>query len=378
MRPYRFAHFACHSSNIGDGAIVTGQYRLLNSLAKSSYRPYDLLQSSSWYGNDSYSRAFLDAVAESADFLLVGGGGLIHGAPRDERAGFAFNVAPSDVARLAKPVLCHAVGMNCFYGERPAYPERLRDFLGIIRDCADRGHWFSFRDDGSRERAEAALDMDLSWADVVTDPGMFVSAQPREPRLPNPRPRILVQVAGDRSDQRYRGGLDRFVLKLANALERLASRLDAELVWAPHLIWDTRVVCDVLERASPRLSRFNSDMLPVVRGAGRASEFFAEYEHADLVIGMRSHSLIVAAGLGVPFLAIESHPKVPGFMRSIGLGDLTIPADSADLDDWLPMRAVEILSQTVAFSSRLATIRFRAWHHGRETMRRALDRVVDT
>jgi polysaccharide pyruvyl transferase CsaB len=45
----------------------------------------------------------------------------------------------------------------------------------------------------------------------------------------------------------------------------------------------------------------------------------------DLMIGMRLHSLILSAGLGVPIIAAEYDPKVGGFMKEINQTNFSIP-----------------------------------------------------
>jgi len=52
-----------------------------------------------------------------------------------------------------------------------------------------------------------------------------------------------------------------------------------------------------------------------------SSELLSMVASSDLVIGMRLHSLIVAASLGVPTLAINYHPKVRSFMESLQAGE---------------------------------------------------------
>jgi len=47
-------------------------------------------------------------------------------------------------------------------------------------------------------------------------------------------------------------------------------------------------------------------------------------ENCSLIIGMRLHSLVLAANVGVPFVAIEYHPKVGAFARSVGMEDYLI------------------------------------------------------
>lgn len=57
----------------------------------------------------------------------------------------------------------------------------------------------------------------------------------------------------------------------------------------------------------------------------------------DLVIGMRLHSLILAAGLGVPVIAAEYDPKVRGFMGEIGQAEYSIPLGCFERGRLIPM-----------------------------------------
>ena len=57
----------------------------------------------------------------------------------------------------------------------------------------------------------------------------------------------------------------------------------------------------------------------------------------DLMVGMRLHSLILSAGLGVPIIAAEYDPKVRGFMEEIGQSKHSIPLDCFDKVQLQPM-----------------------------------------
>jgi hypothetical protein len=52
----------------------------------------------------------------------------------------------------------------------------------------------------------------------------------------------------------------------------------------------------------------------------------------DFVIGQRLHAIILAAGLGVPVIAMEYRPKVADFMASVNLLPLSIRADRITKD----------------------------------------------
>ncbi len=57
----------------------------------------------------------------------------------------------------------------------------------------------------------------------------------------------------------------------------------------------------------------------------------------DVVVGMRLHSLIIAAGLGVPVIAADYDPKVTGFMAEIGQSDYSVPLREFKRDRVIPL-----------------------------------------
>ena len=57
----------------------------------------------------------------------------------------------------------------------------------------------------------------------------------------------------------------------------------------------------------------------------------------SLMIGMRLHSLILAAGLGVPCIAAEYAPKVKGFMTEINQIDYSFPLEQFNRDQVTPV-----------------------------------------
>ena len=45
---------------------------------------------------------------------------------------------------------------------------------------------------------------------------------------------------------------------------------------------------------------------------------------------MRGHAVICGTGLGIPTIAIDTHPKVGGFMKEIGMSDYSIDPKNPD------------------------------------------------
>ena len=74
----------------------------------------------------------------------------------------------------------------------------------------------------------------------------------------------------------------------------------------------------------------------------------------DLVIGMRLHSLILAAGLGVPVIAAQYDPKVHGFMEEIDRAECSIPLECFKQEHILP-RIKTILNDPLAERKKIET-----------------------
>ena len=50
---------------------------------------------------------------------------------------------------------------------------------------------------------------------------------------------------------------------------------------------------------------------------------------------MRFHSAVCGVGLGAPFIALDTMPKVGGFMNNCGLGDWVVSPSEPGLDSLL-------------------------------------------
>ena len=59
-------------------------------------------------------------------------------------------------------------------------------------------------------------------------------------------------------------------------------------------------------------------------------ETMALFQNSDLVLGMRLHTLIMAAVLGKPMAAISYDPKIDGFMQSLRLENDIMPVEQVD------------------------------------------------
>jgi len=338
VSPPEIVHFAYHGINVGDGAVVAGMRRYLGgAFPGHRYRPCDLLPFTGIGGDAAFSAGKL----REGQLVLVGGGGLIDGSPRQIRSGNAFPMSGVELRATPARVAYVGLGCNLFPGEELHCPEALAD---VVAACRERGFPFSVRNDGSLERIREALGPVADDVVEIPDPGFFVPARP-EAEIPaflgeDPeRPVVVVQLAGDnparrlgtaepaaRGWRRKKRGSDpaaAFLDAMAAFVRRLIETSGARVLIALHITRDLTIAGGLLDRLPPEVCRPNVQVTNVTHPRN-ADLFFEAYRRADLVVGMRGHSVICAVGHRVPCLAIPTHDKVRGFMEKCGLSDWNV------------------------------------------------------
>lgn len=361
--PPTIRHLATHNTNIGDGALISAiQSRLTGLCPEIRFLDDDLMRYANYMGRTRFDADFIQDVNRSCDLLLVGGGGLLDGSRSHDQSGMGFNIRPELLRELESPPAFAAVGFNLFSGQKYLHLDRLRRTLEVLAGM--EGVLFSTRLDGSLARLRQAVGMDLEFIQEVCDPGFFVETQPADHLcLDAGRRNILLQLAGDRPDDRFAGErpalgrrwfakprmsyflkelalrrrrfakrqMRRFLKELARGLERVCRREDANLVLCPHLVRDLDICAEFVSLCPKDFSRFRLKVGPVLRGKEDAPGFFDLYRRVDAVIGMRGHSGWCAVGLGTPFVALNSHPKIRGFMKEADLEGYCLDVSSPGL-----------------------------------------------
>lgn len=110
--------------------------------------------------------------------------------------------------------------------------------------------------------------------------------------------------------------LDRLAKAVAQAADHLISEYGAEIFFIP--LWsgrDEQVANAVIARMKM------AKLAYLIEGRYQPEEIIGLLSRMKLVVGMRLHSVIFAAGAGVPVVALQYAPKVSGFMDMVGLAD---------------------------------------------------------
>lgn len=280
-------------------------------------------------------------TAAAADRVLIAGGGLFQ--DDDSRAKM-----PYWAARIALLKTVNARVSALALGAGPlAHPES-RFAARVACAALER---FSVRDRFARDALSGCTSRPVA---IAPDPAFMLDPVPREAAsaqlrrlgIPEGRPFIAATL---RRWYHARGGLLPNALKarfgiepkrdprrfedllgvLSRALVTLALKRDADVLLLPG--YNTSVEGDDAACEALRL-RMPQARVHVAR-VGDPALYKALLGQAALVVSARMHPLILAAGMGVPFVGLSYNGKFDGLYELLGLQARSLPLDQCP-DSW--------------------------------------------
>jgi len=307
------------------------------------------------------------------------------GGHRRQISGINLPIQPGALKHLKIPVVFYALGHNLFPGQKLENAEALKSLLMSVKEI---NGLFSVRNDKSLDRLRRDLGAD-AVKDVfeMPDPGTFVPfSSSKQLNIREDKINIVLQLAGDQFARRAgnkKQSLIYNILKrlgqpnkqdkttiwhsLANAFQQISQKHNINIILAPHILADLTVsgmfVSAAKEISKPKnyLNRALMESTAVYHGTEHTSHFFDIYKQADLIIGMRGHSSIVAVGAGTPFIGLVSHAKVAGYLEECGLSDWMVSYDSPELED----RLINLMEELIRNPE--------SWHQKRNA---AMDKMI--
>lgn len=320
--------------NLGDDAIVEGMLAQLRGAVEAELTVVGgegLVGAAARLGftplRHEDAPAWLAAV-ERTDLVLIGGGGLLYDStylPRlaellPPRSNWLYQSAKIAAAArtAAKPMALFGIGVGPLLtdaGRRAA------------RFVADSAQWITTRDDHSTDLL-IEIGAPPSKLHTAADPAVFMpSAAPGTgprwesltalARLPRPwvglnaRPWYVFPDSTDARERRRR-----LNDALAEIGDSIIARTGGSVVLLPlQTTGDDDVA--VLGQVSQAMAR----PAKLVDPPGEPAALQAFIGELDLVVGMRLHSLILAANAGTPFVALSYDPKIDAFAHAMRAGE---------------------------------------------------------
>jgi polysaccharide pyruvyl transferase WcaK-like protein len=145
--------------------------------------------------------------------------------------------------------------------------------------------------------------------------------------------------------QKGRFGREQFVALVGNVVRRLTRELDVDVVFFVTQVMD-RHITEELQRAVGQDTR----AVVVTNPEFDYKEIAGILSRLELLIGMRTHALILSCAVGTPVININAYPKSRGFLETLCMQDWSI--DFEELSETslyqMAMRAWEGRSETRA------------------------------
>lgn len=319
-------HIGAWNRNVGDWALAYQMHRLLNEQGASRGIAFRFHQIDSQ--RTFFYPELVDQMNDEADLIVIGGGGLIFARPEDRSvSGWSFNIPPADLARLRPPIVVHGIGYNRFAYDTQPFPPATAPHL---RQLQDKAVLFSVRNHGTRRQLIERYGLDPNRLDVVPDAGICLYDRPiAVPGLRRDVPVVALNWAGDRPHQRYPPPAEEnareFLARTKAALRRLVDERGVQIMFLPHLVsLDTDMYDEFADgfptgtivnthRAVPYLYPPPGEMM-----YAHIPFFTNLFRQADVILGMRLHTCILAFGAGTRFIPLGSHPKVHYFADDVG------------------------------------------------------------
>jgi len=314
-------------NNLGDEAMLSGLLRLLDRSLRGAdvtVATRDPAETAAAFGtrtirrpspaDSGFTNVELLWTTWRSDLVTLGGGDLIREQVDGVVPALNWLARVRVPLRLGRPVALVGVSVGDLFS--PPVIETVSEYLRRIPLVA------------ARDSASAARLVELGARRVVTIGDLALEALDAPPPTSRPsgaRPRIGVvfrEILGRGRDvpEATNEGLR---TELAEALDRLASSLDAQIELIPFRTRGAKPRPDDDARAGEALAARAASGADWIRHArpASASAFAGLAAELDLVIAVRLHGAVLGAGAGRPVVGIAYDTKTTGFLSDLGLAD---------------------------------------------------------
>ena len=253
----------------------------------------------------------------SADLFILGGGGILKPFGPEELSVLTW-LGPLELAHeVGIPTMTYAVGISG--GFSPRAEEAIRRVLRgtnavLVRD---------------EESSEFLGSLGVSGVKVTADPSLTLSEFRPPVRTPQVIPRatrisvFINQWYVTKNEIQDQQRWTAFEKTLAQCLDHLIETFSASVMFIPMQVTNGDDDDRLVAREVYELMEYKGSA-ELISGHVSTTEAVDLVRQSDLVFGMRLHSLVLAAVMGIPAVAIDYHSKVRSFAAAVGATDWVI------------------------------------------------------
>ncbi len=301
----------CHihvwdKKNKGDVAIVLAVKERL----RKHFPDYQIVNLPAHKLKTGYSKEEINLVNQSS-FVLIGGGGLYYD--------FFTPFDIQTIGQIKRPVVTYGLGYIKEIGSRELEPIQKES----IKILFEKSRLNSVRDFTTKNFLKS-IKVDTKNLRLIGDPALFLS-EPKASRFKKKTVGINLHYAGWMAFSDF----EVLIVQSFKDLIKSLGKGDYDVVYLSHHPDEARLV-----------RKYDFD-LPVIDQPARKQK--AIYGELELVVGMMLHSVVLAAGAGVPFLNVGYDIRNKGFGDFMGLPELIVPATKLETIN-LTDRALGILA----------------------------------
>lgn len=311
----KILHSYCLNYNIGDYALGIG----LKNLMRENLE-VDLIGNTNIQGREFNEYYIKEVVNKRYDLLVIGGGGIIHGAHWPN--GWFWLIDKDLIKTIEIPFIVYGVGYN-YWEEEGGIPQRGIEHL---KETIKYAKYFSVRNDGSAERILKQTGIE---AQVAPDPGFHIGLNTEYPKVEK-EPYVIIQLAYDKPLSRF--GTEGKIASFVNDMRNVVSDLSKEykVIFAPHVLDDAILSKKISEGIE------NTEVWDFGQYAfDHSDKAIGFYKHAEFVLAMRGHGQIVPIGFNTPVIALENHPKHRGLMEKLDLLEYNVKINQDNFEQEL-------------------------------------------
>ncbi len=311
----KILHTFCLNYNIGDYALGIGLKNILRN-----YLSVDLIGNTNIQGREFNEYYIKEVVNKKYDVLVIGGGGIIHGAHWPN--GWFWLIDKDLIQEIKIPFMVYGVGYN-YWEEEGGIPQKGIDHL---KETIKYARYFSVRNDGSADRIYKQTGIQ---SEVVPDPGFQVKLNTSYPKYTG-EPFVIIQLADDKPLSRF--GTEENRSKFIESMKAICKDLakDYKIRFVPHVYEDIAISQSIAQDIS------RAEIIDFGAYAfDHSDKVVGMYQDAEFVLAMRGHGQIVPIAFNTPVIALENHPKHRGLMQTFDLLEYNVEIQSDDFQQEL-------------------------------------------